>query len=206
MKFQGEFDGSDKRKYPKKKQTRRSKSGDTLIDDAVTSFPTEEEMSLRIAEPSIEEATPNVVESSIEEVCPSAGETPVEVASQSVVENAESAEVTPDVQESAFHDIPREQLKGVLEVFKSKGGWQRTPPPIIEALKTSGFTVRITKRGTAEKRGDTLQLSRPNDTEVHIYSTDEAAELLRKIIGEQRIREKHRKREKKELSQASVVR
>ena len=108
-----------------------------------------------------------------------------------------SAEVTPDVQEPAFHDIPREQLKEVQKFLKSKGGWQRTPSPIIEALKTAGFNVRITKKGTAESRGDTLELSRPHNTEMlYACSTDETVKLLKDIIGEQRTREKHRKLEK----------
>ncbi len=209
MKFPDKFDGSDRPKYPQKKQSRRNRRGDAQVDEAIKIFPTDEEVSLRIeeppvGEPSTEEAASSVVESPVEEVSSSVGKAPTEVASQSVVENAESAEVTPDAQEPAYNDIPFKQSRALDEIISTKKVWVNTPPPIIEALKSAGFKVIIASKGTIEKPGDVLQLSRNHNTELYSYSTAETILFLRQILFEQRKRSKHRKPAKKKLSQPPV--
>ncbi len=103
-------------------------------------------------------------------------------------ESSESVMMQEEVVQPAFADIPPEQLKSLEGLLKGRGGWERTPAPILQALKTVGFTVKIAEKGSVQKRGDTLLLSRPHDREVYTYSTDEAVFLLKEIISEQRER------------------
>lgn len=103
-------------------------------------------------------------------------------------ESSESVMMQEEVVQPAFADIPPEQLKSLEGLLKGRGGWERTPAPILQALKTVGFTVKIAEKGSVQKRGDTLLLSRPHESEVYTYSTDEAVFLLKEIISEQRER------------------
>ncbi len=94
----------------------------------------------------------------------------------------------PEAQDEVeIRDIPEEILANAEEVLKGgKRGWVNTPGPIKSALKAAGFSLSIDMRGTLENEGDVLSVSR--NGERTLLSTNEAADLLQKIIIKQRDR------------------